>query len=48
MGVLRFPGLVTGIDTAALIEQLMIINSRRLAAYQVKKMGFDQNVFNND
>ncbi len=37
MGVLRFPGLVTGIDTAALIKQLMIINSRRLATYQVRK-----------
>jgi len=41
MGVLRFPGLATGIDTAALIKQLMIINSRRLAKYQVKKTGYE-------
>jgi flagellar capping protein FliD len=41
MGVLRFPGLVTGIDTAVLIEQLMIINSRRLAAYQVQKTDYE-------
>ena len=41
MGVLRFPGLVTGIDTAALIKQLMIINSRRLARYQVQKTEYD-------
>ena len=41
MGVLRFPGLATGIDTAALIKQLMIIKSRRLAAYQVKKTGYE-------
>ncbi|MHC4635819.1 MAG: flagellar cap protein FliD N-terminal domain-containing protein [Planctomycetota bacterium] len=42
MGVLRFPGLVTGIDTAALIKQLMIINSRRLASYQVQKTGYEE------
>ena len=42
MGELRFPGLVTGIDTAALIKQLMIINSRRLATYQVKKTDYEQ------
>jgi len=41
MGELRFPGLVTGIDTAALIKQLMIINSRRLATYQVEKMDYE-------
>ncbi|MHC4417468.1 MAG: flagellar filament capping protein FliD, partial [Planctomycetota bacterium] len=41
MGVLRFPGLATGIDTAALIEQLMIINSRRLATYQVQKTDYE-------
>ena len=42
MGELRFPGLVTGIDTAALIKQLMIINSRRLATYQLKKTDYEQ------
>ena len=41
MGELRFPGLATGIDTAAIIKQMMIINSRRLASYQVKKTGFE-------
>ncbi len=40
MGQIRLPGLLTGIDTAALIEQLMIINSRRLAAYQVQKNNY--------
>ncbi|MHC4329825.1 MAG: flagellar cap protein FliD N-terminal domain-containing protein, partial [Planctomycetota bacterium] len=42
MGELRLPGLVTGIDTTTLIEQLMVINSRRLASYQVRKMGFEE------
>ena len=41
MGEIRLPGLATGIDTAALIKQLMIINSRRLATYQVKKTGYE-------
>ncbi|MHC4122094.1 MAG: flagellar filament capping protein FliD, partial [Planctomycetota bacterium] len=41
MGELRFPGLATGIDTAALIKQLMIINSRRLATYQVQKTDYE-------
>ena len=42
MGELRFPGLVTGIDTAALIKQLMIVNSRRLATYQVQKTDYEK------
>ena len=42
MGELRFPGLVTGIDTAALIKQLMIVNSRRLAKYQVQKTDYEK------
>ncbi len=41
MGELRLPGLATGIDTATLIAQLMAINSRRLASYQVKKIGYE-------
>lgn len=41
MGELRLPGLATGIDTATLIQQLMIINSRRLAKYQVQKTGYE-------
>lgn len=42
MGELRFPGLATGIDTAAIIKQMMIINSRRLAKYQVQKIGYEK------
>lgn len=42
MGELRLPGLATGIDTATLIEQLMAINGRRLANYQVKKIGYEK------
>ncbi|RKY07046.1 MAG: hypothetical protein DRP66_07565, partial [Planctomycetota bacterium] len=41
MGELRLPGLATGIDTAALVKQLMIINSRRLATYQVQKTDYE-------
>jgi flagellar hook-associated protein 2 len=42
MGELRFPGLATGIDTAAIIKQMMIINSRKLAKYQVQKTGYEE------
>lgn len=42
MGELRFPGLATGIDTAALIKQLMIINSRKLAKYQLQKTSYEE------
>ncbi len=42
MGELRLPGLATGIDTATLVEQLMAINSRRLANYQIKKIGYEE------
>jgi len=41
MGELRFPGLATGIDSTALVNQLMIINSQRLARYQVKKISYE-------
>ena len=41
MGELRLPGLATGIDTSTLITQLMAVNSRRLANYQVKKIGYE-------
>ncbi|MCD4831072.1 MAG: flagellar filament capping protein FliD [Anaerohalosphaeraceae bacterium] len=37
MGSLRLPGISTGIDTATLIQQLMAVNSRRLATYQVSQ-----------
>ncbi|UCE47845.1 MAG: hypothetical protein JSW47_19880, partial [Phycisphaerales bacterium] len=42
MGELRLPGLATGIDTATLVEQLMKVNSRQLANYQVKKIGYEE------
>ena len=42
MGELRLPGLATGIDTTALVQQLMIIESRRLATYQVSKTEYEQ------
>ncbi|KPK45159.1 MAG: hypothetical protein AMJ65_00695 [Phycisphaerae bacterium SG8_4] len=42
MGELRLPGLATGIDTATLIDQLMAINSRRLANYQVQKLDYEE------
>lgn len=41
MGELRFSGLTSGIDTAALVEQLMNVESRRLATYKVSKMNFE-------
>jgi flagellar capping protein FliD len=33
MSSLQLPGLSTGIDTKALIDQLMAVERRRLAAY---------------
>ena len=42
MGELRLPGLASGIDTAVLVQQLMAINSRRLATYQVQKMDYEE------
>ena len=42
MADLRLPGLMSGIDTAALVKQLMIVNSRRLATYQVKKLDYEK------
>ena len=42
MANLRLPGLMSGIDTAALVKQLMIVNSRRLATYQVKKLNYEK------
>lgn len=44
MAELRFPGLATGIDTAVIIKQLMIANSRKLASYQMKKIGYESQV----
>ncbi len=42
MADLRLPGLMTGIDTAELVKQLMIVNSQRLATYQVKKGSYEK------
>ncbi|MCX5633275.1 MAG: hypothetical protein NTW93_06350, partial [Phycisphaerae bacterium] len=41
MGTITFPGLSTGIDTSAIITQLMTIESRRLATYQVKQKSYE-------
>ena len=41
MGELRLSGLTTGIDTIELVRQLMIVNSRRLATYQVQKVSYE-------
>ena len=42
MGELRFSGLSSGIDTTALVKQLMTVESRRLAEYQVSKMNYEK------
>jgi len=42
MADLRLPGLMTGIDTTELVTQLMIVNSRRLATYQVQKIDYEK------
>lgn len=41
MSTFQLPGLATGIDTAKLVQQLMIIESRRLARYQVARKDYD-------
>ena len=41
MAGLALPGIATGIDTATLVQQLMAINSRRLANYRVSKLDYD-------
>ena len=41
MGTITLPGLTTGIDTNALIKQLMAVESRRLAIYQTQKNSLD-------
>jgi flagellar capping protein FliD len=42
MGELRLPGLATGIDTSALIQQLMAVERQRLNSYQVDKQTYEQ------
>jgi len=41
MGTLQLPGLATGIDTGKLVQQLMAIESRRLATYKVRKSKYE-------
>ena len=41
MGEITFSGLTSGIDTASIIEQLITIESRRLARYQVAQMEYE-------
>lgn len=40
MSTLTLPGLTSGIDTSALIQQLMTVESRRLATYQLKRNSY--------
>lgn len=42
MGEIKFSGLSTGIDTASIVKQLMAVESRRLATYQVKQKQYEQ------
>jgi flagellar capping protein FliD len=49
MGTLNFPGLATGIDTGTIIKQLMAVEGRRLATYQVaQKTSQDKTTALND
>ncbi len=44
MGEIQFTGLTSGIDTASIVQQLMTIESRRLANYQVDQKGYESQV----
>lgn len=44
MASIQLPGLGTGIDTYALIQQLMTIKGRRLATFQRTKMDFESQI----
>jgi flagellar hook-associated protein 2 len=41
MATLNFPGLATGIDTSKIIDQLMAVNSQRMANWQVKEQAME-------
>ncbi|MGD0785213.1 MAG: flagellar filament capping protein FliD [Sedimentisphaerales bacterium] len=41
MGTITFPGLQTGIDTSAIITQLVTAESQNLTAYQTQKKAYD-------
>jgi flagellar capping protein FliD len=42
MSLLRLPGLLTGIDTASLIEQLMALERRSLTVYESRKETWEE------
>ncbi|MHC4171491.1 MAG: flagellar filament capping protein FliD [Planctomycetota bacterium] len=42
MSTLRFPGLLTGIDTTTLIAQLMAVQRRALNTYETRKSAWDE------
>lgn len=42
MGEISFSGLTSGIDTASIVQQLMVVESQRLANYQVDEMEYEQ------
>lgn len=42
MGNITLTGLSTGVDTSAIIKQLMAIESRRLATYKVSKSNYEK------
>ncbi len=42
MSMLRFPGLQTGIDTSAIIEQLMTLERRTMNTYEQRKSTWEQ------
>jgi flagellar capping protein FliD len=41
MATLNFPGLATGIDTSKIVQQLMAVNSQRMANWQVKEQAME-------
>ena len=41
MSTFQLPGIATGIDTSKIVQQLMIVESRRLARYQVTKSDYE-------
>jgi len=41
MATINLPGILSGIDTGKIVEQLMIVNGRRLANYKLDKIGYE-------
>lgn len=44
MGDIQFSGLMSGIDTASIVEQLMVVESQRKANYQVEQSEYESQV----